>query len=134
MPNLTGQLGITLLNFYQANALWINLLVLAYGGWVVLSWINLKNIRKALLLDLIGQLRSQADPASEKVALKKNGADLVIPWDRIIGQAGFPFVAKQNGLLPHRVSIETVRAMLPDKYLLEDAIRILRPSQKKKSH
>jgi hypothetical protein len=134
MPNLTGQFGTDLLNFYQANALWINLLVLAYGAWVVLSWINLKNIRKALLLDLIDQLRSHVDPASGKVALKKDGADLVIPWERVVGQAGFPFVAKQNGLLPHRVSIETVRAMLPNKSLVEDAIRILRPSQKKKSH
>jgi hypothetical protein len=134
MPNLTGQFGTDLLNFYQANALWINLLVLAYGAWVVLSWINLKNIRKVLLLALIDQLRSQVDPASGKVVLKKDGADLVIPWDRVVGQAGFPFIAKQNGLLPHRVSIETARAMLPDDYLVAEAVRILRPPQKKKSH
>ena len=129
---LSGQWGAALLNFYTANALWINLLVLAYGAWVVLSWINLKNIRKALILDLIDQLRSRADPAAGEDGQKKGAPDLVIPWEKVVGRGGFPFIAKQSGLLPRRVSIKNVQAMLPDKYLFADAKRILHPSQKKK--
>jgi len=133
MPNLTGQFGTDLLNFYQANALWINLLVLAYGAWVVLSWINLKNIRKVLLLSLLDQLRPQVDPESGKVVRKKDGSALIIPWESAIGQAHFPFIARQSALLPRRVSIETAQAMLPEKYLVAEAVRILQPTQKKKA-
>jgi hypothetical protein len=131
MQNPTGQWGLAVLNFYQSNSLWINLLVLAYGAWVVLSWVNLKNIRKALLMALVDQLRSQVDPISGKVVQIKDSPDLTIPWEGVVGQARFPFIALQSALLPRRVSVKTTQAMLPAKTLIADAVRILQPPHKK---
>ena len=52
LDQMLGEFGRSLLVFYETNSLWINLLVVLYGALIVLSWSNLKNIRRALILAL----------------------------------------------------------------------------------
>ncbi len=117
MQSILGQLGVTLLKFYEANSLWLNLIVVAYGAWVVLSWMNLKNIRSALIRALAEQIQSETGEE------KKERPALIIPWERVVGQARFPFVAQQSALVPRRLSIQTVQAMLPVEDLSAEAVR-----------
>jgi hypothetical protein len=118
---LMGQSGMALLRVYEANSLWINLLVLVYGAWVVVSWVNLKKIRTVLIRALMRQMADQADlPAGE--GLK---TPYVIPWEEAISQVRFPFVAQQSALLPRRLTVQAVQSMLPADDLKADALHIV---------
>ncbi len=128
--SMMGAWGPPVLEFYETNSLWINLLVLMYGAVIVLSWINLKNIRKSLILSLVAQLHSRPDFAPDMPAKKALGS-LTIAWDASIREVRFPFVAQQNGLLPHRLSLETVQAMLPSEDLAGEALKIIRLQNKR---
>ncbi len=128
--SMMGTWGLPVLNFYETNSLWINLLVLIYGAVIVLSWINLKNVRKSLVLSIVTQLRSRVDFSPEIPAGKALGS-LTIPWDNAIRQVRFPLVAQQNGLLPHRLSVETVQAMLPTEELAGEALKVIRLQNKR---
>ena len=134
IENFMGQFGTALLNLYEANSLWINSLVVLYGAWIVLSWINLKNIRGRLIQELAGQLRSQgaAGEAAEFSGSRKSLRGLDIPWEGVVREARFPFIAHQAALWPKRLSVESVQALLPEEELLEDARRSLGPAGKRK--
>ncbi len=127
---MMGGSGMALLNFYLANSLWINLLVLAYGIFLVLCWSNLKTIRKLLILSMVSQLRSRPDVAIE-LPTKKELKSLSIPWESAIGEARFPFVARQNDFLPHRVSPDAVKSMIPIEHLNKEALKAFQKQQKR---
>jgi hypothetical protein len=142
IENFMGQFGTTLFNLYAEYSLWINILVVLYGAWIVLSWVNLKNIRSRLIQELAGQLRSQGVTGSSNLSASAEGAKgsgsrmsqrrLDIPWEGVVREARFPFIAHQGALWPKRLSLETVRALLPEEELLEDALQTLAPAGKVK--
>jgi hypothetical protein len=132
MHNLIGQWGLSLSAFYNTNSLWINLLVLVYGTWVILAWSNLKNIRMSLLQTMIKQLRSQPDLPSS-LSPEEALPHLEIPWESAIHASRFPFIAHQFTLIPRRLSIESVQALLPGDYLTGEALRIIRLKSPKKT-
>ena len=132
LQGLLGEWGRAVLYFYLANSLWINLIVVAYGVLIVLSWVNLKNIRNSLVWSLVDQLKSQVEVISGKLA-KKEKASLVVPWESAVGKSRFPLVAFQSALVPHRLSIKRVQAMLPMEDLVNDALRILELQKQKKT-
>lgn len=130
--SMMGTWGEPLLNFYEANSLWINLLVFIYGTVIVLSWVNLKNIRNSLILSLVTQLHSQAEVALNTPA-EKMLTLLAIPWESAINQSRFPLVARQSDLVPHRLSVEAVQAMLPPEMLAKEAFRIFQLQEKREA-
>ncbi|HZW05039.1 MAG TPA: hypothetical protein VFF68_13990 [Anaerolineaceae bacterium] len=130
LEGLMGQWGVNLLDFYAANSLWINLLVLVYGAWVVSSWVNLKSIRRLLIGALEEQMQGRPEFAKGDVPPKAL-ASLIIPWERAVADARFPFVAQQTDLLPHRKTIDTVRRMLPGDQITQDALDNFRLRSKK---
>jgi hypothetical protein len=142
IENLMGQFGTALLNLYSQYSLWINSLVVLYGAWIILSWVNLKNIRSRLIQELASQLRSQGVTGPSSQAASTEGAKgsgsrkslprLEIPWEGVVREARFPFIAHQTALWPKRLSIETVQALLPEEELLEDALRSLAPTGERK--
>jgi hypothetical protein len=124
IEQLLGAWGTSLLDFYAANSLYINLLVVAYGGVVVLSWMNLKAIRQRLLADLVDQL-SRDPRLGEDARPKKVLSRMTIPYDQAIQQARFPFVAQQTSFLPRRATLAAVQALLPAEELADDALKAL---------
>ena len=119
-----GPYGVQILKLYEANSLWVNSLVVAYGLAIVLSWANLKHIRARLLAALIDQLESlpRLDPAAQPAKLLRR---VSIPWAEAVRQARFPFVAQQSALWPRRASPESVQALLPPEDLVHDALKAL---------
>jgi hypothetical protein len=129
LEGMLGGWGMGLLNFYEAHSLAINLVVVAYGIFLVLSWVNLKNIRRSLIVSMVAQLRSRPE-LNPDTPIDKELKSLTIPWDSAVSQVRFPFVAKQNDLLPHRLSAEAVRTMLPADRLTKDALFVFNQQQK----
>ncbi len=127
---MMGSWGAPVLDFYETNSLWINSLVVIYGIVIVLSWVNLKNIRKSLILSLITQLRSEPDFAPDSPTEKALDS-LTIPWENVIQKMRFPLIAQQNDLVPHRISLDAVQAMLPSDHLTKEAVKVLRLQKKR---
>ncbi len=109
-----------LFDFYEANALWLNLIVIAYGFVIVLAWSNLDRIRRFLVRDLIDQMRGTPDRSggsdSEPMA-----AEARIAWAKAVAATRFPLVAHQSALWPRRTSIESVQALLSAGALVIEA-------------
>jgi hypothetical protein len=59
IESMMGQWGRSLMYFYDEYSIWINLAVVLYGIWVVVSWVNLKNIRKSILTAIVEQLQNR---------------------------------------------------------------------------
>jgi hypothetical protein len=48
-----------------------------------------------------------------------------IPWESVVAQMRFPFVAEQGALLPRRKSAEAVRELLSADDLVRSALEVL---------
>jgi hypothetical protein len=129
IESILGEWGRALLYFYDEYSLWINLVVVIYGMWIVLSWVNLKAIRKSLILSVAAQLKTRPD--STGALSKKELNALIIPWESAIQQARFPFIAQQNGFLPHRISVTKVQSLLPTADLAAEALAMVNLQGKK---
>jgi hypothetical protein len=133
IEQMLGTWGTALLDFYHANSLFINLLIVLYGGLVVLSWTNLKGIRRQLVQNLVAQLQAipnlEVDAQPHKVLRQVN-----IPWEQAIEQRRFPFVAEQTSFLPRRATLAIVQSLLPPEELASDALKSLAPRRNGIAH
>jgi hypothetical protein len=126
LESMMGSWGKGLMDFYDANSLWINILVLLYGAWIVLSWINLKRIRSELIVSLAQQLSKKPNLKTEPLT-SEDLARLKVPWEDAVRRARYPFVAYQTALVPRRLSVEAVKSMLTVEDLTGEALRIMQP-------
>lgn len=124
IESLLGNVGTSILNFYEANSLWINGIILLYGIVILLSWSNYKSIRRSLILSVVEQLcqKSEAE-LREPVGRLLNG--LVIPWDGTLQRTWFPLVAEQTAFLPRRLNLERLKKMISPEDLVKEAVRVL---------
>ncbi len=129
---MLGTWGSAVLDFYTTNSLWVNLFILAYGVWIVLSWINLKKIRFILVSDLVSQLNNQQVKPVPGKSVKLEKQAMVIPWQSAVEQVRFPFIAHQVSFWPRHKSIKTVQAMLSIDDLTATAKRIFKAQARKK--
>jgi len=122
----TGVWGPALLEIYFRNAGWVNTLLVAYGLLLLLSWQNLARIGDALA----GQILEQAGrkiKAGSKTKKPKSVrlSDFDLSWEEAISASGFPFVAKQTGILIHRASSENIRTLITERELIQRCARRL---------
>jgi hypothetical protein len=132
IESVLGEWGRAILYFYDEYSLWINLVVVIYGMWVVLSWVNLKNIRKPLISSIADQLRSRPE-ISSKTLSKKQLNSLVIPWESAVRQSRFPYVARQNAIVPRRVTVTQIQALLPIADLVAEAWELMNRQEKQQA-
>jgi hypothetical protein len=132
IESVLGEWGRAVLYFYDEYSLWINLVVVIYGMWVVLSWVNLKNIRKPLISSIADQLRSRPEIESKTLS-KKQLNSLVIPWESAVRKSRFPYVARQNAFLPRRMTVTEVQALLPIADLVAEAWELLNRQEKQQA-
>lgn len=109
-----------LFDFYEANALWLNLIVIAYGFVIVLAWSNLVRIRRYLVRDLIDQMRRTSDRYAGSDS-EPMGAAFRIAWAEAVAASRFPLVAHQSALWLRRTSIEALQALLSVEALVTEA-------------
>jgi hypothetical protein len=129
VESLLGEWGRAVLYFYDEHSLAINLVIVLYGMWVVFSWVNLKNIRKHLIIEIAEELRDRAILPGNSLS-NKELKSLSIPWDRVVQKSNFPFVAPQNAFIPRRLSIARIQALLPVPDLVKDALALLKVDTK----
>jgi hypothetical protein len=120
-----GPWGSAILQFYLSNSLWINLIIVIYGIWIIFSWSNLKRIRYNLIVSLVSQLNEHQAKISASKSGKKEEPELVVPWQSAIAQVRFPFIAHQMAFWPRRLSVESAQNMLPAVDLIAEAKRII---------
>ena len=113
-----GPIGVAVLDFYIANSLWINGLVLLYGLLVVLAQRSFERSCQTLVGDLqsqYGQQFQQKSPKSVLNTLKK----ISIPWDRALGSSSFPLMTPPGSIRIYPKSLRTFQRFLPLEKLAE---------------
>ena len=129
---MLGTWGSAVLQFYMAYSLWINLLIVVYGIWIIFAWSNLKRIRHTLIWSLVSQINQQQPKPVPGKPGKKQEPDLDIPWQSTVAGVRFPFVAKQFAFWPRYLSVDSIQQMLPAKDLITEAKRIVILRNRKK--
>jgi len=124
IEGLLGDFGTSILNFYEANSLWINGIILLYGIVIVLSWSNYKSIRRSLVFSTVEQLRQKSEAELREAPARLLGS-VVIPWDETMKRTWFPLVADQTAFLPRRLNLERLQKILSPEDLVKDAVRVL---------
>lgn len=119
---LLGTSGSMLLDFYVANSLWINGLVLLYALGVVLArraFDRSRHVLIALLRRDYAQHFEQRSASSVLNTLKR----IPIPWEQAAAGSSFPFITPPGSFRVHRKSPAALQRLLPLEALAELLIR-----------
>jgi hypothetical protein len=117
-----GPVGVTVLDFYIANSLWINGLVLLYGLLVVLARRSFELSRQSLINSLQNQYGprfEQRKPEAVLRILKK----LSIPWKDALVSSSFPFITPPGSIRIFPKRLATLQKLLPLETLAQFLIK-----------
>lgn len=120
-----GPYGRAVLAFYEAHSLVINLLVVAYGLLVFACWRNLMSIRDGLVVSMVEGLEA-ANFEIRDLAPGDILAKLPVDWEGAAKDARLPWVAGRLALWPRRVAPDTLKALIDEEDLVEEAKSHLR--------
>lgn len=121
---LMGGLFRSLLAFYEAYALPLNLVVLAYGVMMLLAWQNLVRIYRYLVVAVAKQIH--LNPAlNASSSVRQVGEVVAIPWAEAVKLATFPFIGSQVMPWPLLKSVDAVQRLLDRDELLKHALEVL---------
>lgn len=121
---LLGEAGRSLLFFYEANAYWINWLVLAYGAFMFASWMNLVRIYRYMIVEMAKDAHT-SDELNRKKSNKKIRKIIGVPWEKAVERSPFPFVARIGALIPKRKTVENLQLLLDEKDLADKVLKAL---------
>jgi len=125
IESFMGPTFVRVMRFYEANSLIINSVVLLYGLVIFLSWASLVNIRKRLIAAMVHQMQQHPD-FHPKTKAKRVLREIEIPWEAVVGQMKYPFVAQQAALWPRRRTVEAVKELLPAEDLAAAALDVFK--------
>lgn len=113
-----GEWGGALLDFYLANSLWINALLLLYAGVVVFARRNYWQTLAAILSNLQERYGEslQKKTRAELKSLLQMGE---LPWDKLLEGQWFPFIAVPKGFLIRIRNRETLQQLFNADILSE---------------
>jgi hypothetical protein len=124
---MMGGLFRSLLAFYEAYALPLNLLVSAYGVTMLLAWQNLVRIYRYLVVAVAKQIH--LDPGlSAQSSVRQVGERVAIPWAEAVKRANFPLIGSQVMPWPLLKSVEAVQRSVDRDELLKHALAVLNGS------
>jgi len=121
---ILGEVGRQLLFAYEANAYWINWVVLAYGVIMFASWLNLVRIYRYLIVEMAKEAHT-SDELNRKKSNKKIRDIIGIPWEEAVKQSPLPFIARIGDLLPKRKTVENLKKFLDEKDLADKTLKAL---------
>ena len=121
---ILGEVGRQLLFTYEANAYWINWVVLAYGLFMFASWQNLVRIYRFLIVEMAKEAHT-SDELNRKKSNKKIRDIIGIPWEEAVKQSPFPFFARIGDLIPKRKTVENLKKFLDEKDLADKTLKAL---------
>jgi hypothetical protein len=121
---LLGEVGRQLLYTYEANAYWINWIVLAYGAIMFASWMNLVRIYRYLIVEMAKEAHT-SEELNRKKSNKKIREIIGIPWEEAIKASPLPYVARIGDLWPRRKTVENLKKFLDEKDLADKTLKAL---------
>jgi hypothetical protein len=121
---LLGEFGRQLLFTYEANAYWMNWVVLAYGFFMFASWQNLVRIYRYLIVEMAKEAHT-SEELNRKKSNKKIREIIGVPWEKAVEQSPFPFIAKIGDLIPRKKSVENLQKFLSEKDLADKTLKAL---------
>jgi hypothetical protein len=125
IEGMLGEFGRQLLYFYEAHALPINLVVLAYGFMMLMSWTTLLRIYRHAVVIVARRVHEHPN-LTRKSTVKQIRDQIEIPWQEVIDAAPFPLVARAGALIPKQKSVESLRLLLDEKELVTHALEVLK--------
>lgn len=125
IESMLGVWGRALLHYLQQNAAVVSLIAVAYGSFMLMCWVTMVRIYRYAVLKVASQIH--VDPElSKKMKPRKLEQEIEIPWQAAVEAARFPFVARQGALWPKRASASTLAALVEDREVIDDALKLLR--------
>jgi hypothetical protein len=113
-----GTFGSALLDFYVANSIWINGLILLYALLVALSRRSFDLSRQLLLSSLQSQYGKQFQknrPGSVLKTLKNTS----VPWEEALQRTSIPFMTPPGSIRIYPKNLETFQKFVPLEKLAE---------------
>ncbi len=124
VESVLGEIGQRILFFYESNALAINVVVLTYGFFKYIAWMNLVRIYRFLIMEM-----AIAAHTSEELNSKKSNRSIrktiEIPWEKAVEQAPLPFIARIGDMVPRRNTVENLKRYFDEKDLADKTLRAL---------
>ncbi len=121
---MLGQVGRAILHFYQANALVISLLLLAYGMTMYTSWMTLLRIHRYLVIEVAKGIHLH-EHLNRKSTIKQVREKVGVPWEAAVTAAPFPLIGRITALIPRRKTLANVQDLLDEKEIIEHAFDLL---------
>lgn len=122
---MLGDFGRQLLYIYEANAFIINSVIVIYGLFMFLAWNNLVRVYRFLILEVAKTVH--LDEELDRKSTNKRIRDTVmIPWDKAVEVAPFPFIGHVGALLPKRMSVENLQLYFEEKEIVDRAMKLLK--------
>ena len=111
-----GNLGSTILDFYNTNSLWINGAILLYALLIILG----RSTYSSLLREMTAELLRN-NPGSFKnksvQSLQNLLSRMELPWKDVISRIQFPFIVPPGKLRLYRKNVEKAEALIPPEIL-----------------
>ncbi|NQS92179.1 MAG: hypothetical protein HQ574_07175 [Chloroflexi bacterium] len=121
---MLGEFGRMLLFTYEANAYWINWIVVVYGIIMFASWMNLVRIYRYLIVEMAKGAHT-SDELNRKKSNKKIRKIIGIPWEKAVESSPFPLIARIGDLVPKRKTVENLQNYLEEKDLADKTLKAL---------
>jgi hypothetical protein len=125
VEGVLGPLGRQLLYYYEAHALPINLVVLSYGLFMLMSWTTLLRIYRHIIVLLAKQIHEHPN-LNRKSTVKHIGDTLAIPWQEAVDAARFPLISRPTSVFPMRKTLTNVQNVIDEKDLILGALEVLK--------
>lgn len=124
IESMLGEVGRQILYYYEANAYWINVIVLIYGVFMFAAWMNMVRIYRFLIVEMAKEAHT-SEELNRKKSNKKIREIIGIPWEKAVEQSPFPFLARIGDLVPKRNTVENLKAYFDEKDLADKTLKAL---------
>jgi hypothetical protein len=121
---MLGEVGRQILYYYEANAYWINVIVLIYGLFMFAAWMNTVRIYRFLIVEMAKEAHT-SEELNRKKSNKKIRKIIGIPWEKAVEQSPFPFLARIGDLAPKRNTVENLQGYFDEKDLADKTLKAL---------
>ena len=111
-----GGPGVALLDFYLAQSLWINGLLILYVALVAIGRRNYRLLRRCLLTQLELELGGNQQTRRQ---IERRLGKMELPWDTVLAASRFPLVALPSGWLLRPKNRRTLQAFFTPQKLTE---------------
>jgi len=121
---ILGDVGRQILYYYEANAFWINIIILIYGLFMFAAWQNLVRIYRFLIVEMAKEAHT-SDELNRKKSNKKIRKIIGVPWEKAVEQSPLPFIARIGDVVPKRNNVENLKILFDEKDLADKTLRAL---------